>query len=138
LRYPLSIISPLSNSDCWALAMHPTEDILYVGTIAGVTVLDYTPAPAVATNLSRVYLYPNPVYRSRGHNEIMIQNITGPVSIEVYNLEGVLVHSQTVDANGQVAWDLTTETGFLVGSGNYLVRVVGPDGAVTKTISVLR
>ncbi|MCI0452745.1 MAG: T9SS type A sorting domain-containing protein [Candidatus Latescibacteria bacterium] len=138
LRYPLSIISPLSNADCWSLAMHPTEDILYIGTIAGVTALDYTPPPAAETDLSRVYLYPNPVYRSRGHNEVMIQNITGPVSIEVYNLEGVLVHSQTVDANGQVAWDLTTETGFIVGSGNYLVRVVGSGGAVTKTIAVLR
>ncbi len=138
LRYPLSIISPLSNADCWALAMHPTEDILYVGTIAGVTALDYTPPAPTATDLSNVYLYPNPAYRSRGHNEIMIQNITGPVSIEVYNLEGVLVHSQTVDANGQVAWDLTTQSGFVAGSGNYLVRLVGPEGTVTKTIAVLR
>jgi hypothetical protein len=68
----------------------------------------------------------------------MIQNITGPVSVEVYNIEGVLVHSQTVDANGQVAWDLTTETGFVASSGSYVVRVSGPGGSVTKMIAVLR
>jgi hypothetical protein len=138
LRYPLSIISPLSNADCRSLAMHPTRDILYVGTLAGLSVLDYTPPPATETDLSKVYLYPNPVYRSRGQNELKIENITGPVSIEVYNLEGVLVHSQTVETNGQVAWDLTTQGGFLAGSGNYIVRVVGANGAITKTIAVLR
>ena len=138
LRYPLTIISPLSNADCRSLAMHPTQDILYIGTLSGLTVLDYTPPPSAPTDLSKVYLYPNPVYRSRGQNEVMIHNITGPVTIQVYNVEGLLVHSQSVDTNGQVAWDLTTETGFLAASGNYLVRVVGSNGAVTKTIAVLR
>lgn len=138
LRYALSIISPLSNADCRSLAIHSTRDILYVGTMAGLSVLDYTPPPATATDLSRVYLYPNPVYRSRGQNEVKIENITGPVSIEVYNLEGVLVHSQTVESNGQVVWDLTTKGGFLAGSGNYIVRVIGTNGAITKTIAVLR
>ncbi len=138
LRYPLSIISPLSNADCRSLAVHDTRDVVYIGTQAGLTVLDYTPPTAVSTDLSKVYLYPNPVYRSRGQNEVMIQNITGPVTIEVYNLEGVLVHSQSVDTNGQVAWDLTTKSGFVTSSGNYMVRVVGPSGAVTKTIAVLR
>ncbi|HEU4928617.1 MAG TPA: T9SS type A sorting domain-containing protein [Candidatus Krumholzibacteria bacterium] len=138
LRYPLSIISPMSHADSRALALHPTKDILYIGTLAGLTVLDYTPPAAAAADLSKIYLYPNPVYRSRGHNELMIQNITGPVSVEVYTVEGVLVHTQDVAANGEVVWDLTTKGGFLVGSGNYLVRVVGSDGAVTKTIAVLR
>lgn len=138
LRYPLSIISPMSNSDCRSLAMHPTRDVVYVGTLAGLTAVDYTPPPVEASDLSRVYLYPNPVYRSRGHNEVMIQNISGPVSIEVYTVEGALVHTQAVDANGQVAWDLTTASGFVAASGNYLVRVVGPSGSVTKTVSVLR
>ncbi len=138
LRYPLSIITPLSNADCRALVMHPTKDILYIGTLSGLSVLDYTPAPSTTTDLSKVYLYPNPVYRSRGQNDIKIQNITGPVSVDVYNLEGVLVSSTSVDTNGQVAWDLTDASGFVVASGNYLVRVSGPGGAVTKTIAVLR
>ena len=138
LRYPLSIIVPLSNADCRALAMHPTKDILYIGTLSGLTVLDYTPPPSTTTDLAKVYLYPNPVYKSRGQNELKIQNITGPVSIQVYNVEGVLVSSTTVDSNGQVAWDLTTATGLVAASGNYIVRVSGPGGAVTKTVAVLR
>lgn len=138
LRYPLSIISPLSNADCRSLAMHATRDVLYVGTLSGLSVLDYTPPAPTATDLSRVYLYPNPVYLSRGQNDVKIENISGPVTIEVYNVEGLLVHSQTVDTNGQVAWDLSTRSGLTAGSGNYLVRVVGSSGAVTKTIAVLR
>jgi hypothetical protein len=138
LRYPLSIISPMSHADSRSLAMHPTKDIVYIGTLAGLTTLDYTPPPAAAADVSKIYLYPNPVYRSRGHNEVMIQNLTGPVSVEVYTVEGVLVHTQDVEANGDVVWDLTTKGGFLAGSGSYLVRVVGSDGAVTKTIAVLR
>ena len=138
LRYPLSIVSPMSHADSRSLAMHPTKDILYIGTLAGLTALDYTPVATTAADLSKIYLYPNPVYRSRGQNEVMIQNISGPVSVEVYTVEGVLVHTQDVAANGEVVWDLTTKGGFLAGSGNYLVRVVGNDGAVTKTVSVLR
>jgi hypothetical protein len=56
----------------------------------------------------------------------------------VYNLEGVLVHRQDVAANGDVAWDLTTRGGFVTSSGNYLVRVVTPSGAITKTVAILR
>ena len=138
LRYPLSIISPMSHADSRSLALHPTEDILYIGTLAGLTELDYTPDAAAASDLSKIYLYPNPVYTSRGHNELMIQNITGPVSVEVYTVEGVLVHTQEADANGDIVWDLTTKGGYLASSGNYLVRVVGTEGAVTKTVSLLR
>ncbi len=138
LRYPISIITPLSNANCRSLATHATKDILYIGTSSGLTTLDYSAPPIVDTDVSQVYLYPNPVYKSRGQNELKIQNISGPVAVEVYTLEGVLVHTQQVDTNGQVAWDLTTATGFVVSSGNYLVRIIGPNGAITKTIAVLR
>ena len=139
LRYPLSIISPLSNADCRALAMHPTKDILYIGTLSGLTTLDYTPAPSAPTDLSKVYLYPNPVYRSRGQSELKIQNITGPVTIEVYNLEGELVHSTSVDTQRPSrvgphharldSWPAAVTTSCASS---------GPGGAVTKTIAVLR
>ncbi len=138
LRYPLSIIVPLANANCISLAMHRTRDILYVGTFSGLSILDFAKRTSVATDLSKVYVYPNPVYGSRGENELKIDNIGAPVTIEIYNLEGELVHSTTATADGDVIWDLTNRNGFLVGSGNYLVRISGPDGAVTKPVAVLR
>ncbi|HEX5132393.1 MAG TPA: T9SS type A sorting domain-containing protein, partial [Candidatus Krumholzibacteria bacterium] len=69
---------------------------------------------------------------------LKIENITGPVTVEIYNLEGELVHSQTAVTPGEVVWDLTTKRGFLVGSGKYLVRITGPNGSVVRTVAVLR
>jgi hypothetical protein len=90
------------------------------------------------TDFSRVYVYPNPLYGSRGHDALRIENIDGPVTVEIYNLEGELVHSQSAAAAGDVVWDLTDRSGFLVGSGKYLVRISGAGGSVTKPIAVLR
>jgi ligand-binding sensor domain-containing protein len=138
LRYPLDVISPLANSDCKSLAIHATEDILYIGTFGGLSVHDFSPPPPTPTDLSRVYVYPNPLYGSRGHDALMIANLTGPVTVEIYNLEGELVDARGATADGDVVWDLRTRDGFLTGSGNYIVRIVGPTGSVQKTIAVIR
>ena len=138
LRYPLSIISPLSNADCRSLAVHSERDVVYIGTLAGVTVLDYSPPAVVSTDLSKVYVYPNPVYTSKGHVALKIANLTGPVSVEIYNLEGGLVDSRTVSTDGDVAWDLTTKDGFNAGSGKYIVRIVGESGSVQRPFALIR
>ncbi len=138
LRYPLDIISPLAHASCQVLRMDLANDRLYVGTYGGLSVVDLVESGTATSDLSRVYLYPNPVYASRGADALKIQNIDGPVTIEVYNLEGELVHSQTADASGQAVWDLTTRTGVDAGSGNYLVRISGNGVSVTKSISLLR
>ncbi|MDH4036654.1 MAG: T9SS type A sorting domain-containing protein [Candidatus Krumholzibacteria bacterium] len=138
LRYPLDIISPLAHASCQVLRMDLANDRLYVGTYGGLSVVDLVESSTASSDLSRVYLYPNPVYASRGADALKIQNIDGPVTIEVYNLEGELVHSQTADASGQAVWDLTTRTGADAGSGNYLVRISGNGVSVTKSISLLR
>ncbi len=138
LRYPLDIISPLAHANCLSLAMDRTRDVLYVGTFGGLSVLDIGESVSVDSDLSRAYVYPNPVYGRRGHQFLKIENISGPVSVEIYTVEGQLVHSQDVDGPGQVIWDLTTRSGFLVGSGNYLVRITGAGGSVVKPVAVLR
>ena len=138
LRYPLDVISPLANADCRALAIHPTKDILYIGTFGGVSAYDFSAAAATPTDLSRVYVYPNPVYTSKGHAALKLGNLTGPVKVEIYNLEGELVDSRTVSADGDVAWDLTTRDGLLAGSGNYIVRIVGEHGSVQRSIALIR
>jgi ligand-binding sensor domain-containing protein len=138
LRYPLDVISPLANADCRALAIHPTDDILYVGTFGGISVYDFSAPPATETDLSAVYVYPNPVYTSKGHTALKIANLTGPVRVEIYTLEGELVDSRSVSGNGEVAWDLATRDGRAASSGRYIVRIVGESGSVQRTIAVIR
>lgn len=138
LRYPLDIISPLAHANCQVLAMDVARNTLYVGTLGGLSVVKLDRPAATASDLSDVYVYPNPVYGRRGDSSLKIQNITGPVTVEVYNLEGELVHSQSADTPGQEIWDLTTRNGLYAGSGKYLVRITGNGASVTKPIALLR
>ena len=138
LRYPLSVISPLVHEDCLSLAVHPERDLIYVGTQTGISAFDFSPPPQTPTDLSGVYLYPNPLYGRKGHNELYIGNITGPVEVEVYNTEGQLVASASVSQPGEVVWDLLTADGFVAASGTYLVRVRSESGSIVKQVAVIR
>jgi ligand-binding sensor domain-containing protein len=138
LRYPLDVISPLASADCRSLAIHPTRDLLYIGTFGGISAYDFSAPAPTATDLSRVYVYPNPIYTSKGHTALKVANLTDPVTVEIYDLEGELVDSRTVRASGDVAWDLTTRDGALAGSGKYIVRIVGAKGSVQRPIALIR
>jgi hypothetical protein len=138
LRYPLDVIAPLAHADCQSLAIHPTRDVLYIGTFGGLSAYNFTAAPSTPTDLTRVYVYPNPVYASKGHDSLKIANLTGPVTVEIYNLEGELVDSRVATSDGDVVWDLTDRSGLFAGSGNYIVRIVGPSGSTRRTVAVLR
>ena len=136
--YPTSVISPIAGVPCMELMMHPDRDILYIATHGGLSILDVTPQAIEATELDKVYLYPNPVDGGKGQSELMIGNVDAPVSIDIYNIEGNLVHSQTAAGSGEVVWDLTTQSGFFVSSGVYFVRIDNGVSAVVKPVSIVR
>jgi ligand-binding sensor domain-containing protein len=138
IPYPTSVISPLAGERCTELMMHPGRDVLYIATHGGVSVLDVSPPPVLATDLEKVYVYPNPVDGGKGQGELKIGNVDAPVAIDVYNVEGNLVHSQTATQSGDVVWDLTTKSGFIVSSGTYLVRIDNGVSAVVLPIVVVR
>lgn len=138
LRYPLSVISPLVHESCLSLAVHPTRDVVYVGTATGISAFDFSPPPPSPTDLSSVYLYPNPLYGRKGHEALRIYNVTGPVTVDVYNVEGQLVSSTSVSQDGAVVWDLLTGAGFLASSGTYLVRISAESGSIVKQVAVIR
>jgi ligand-binding sensor domain-containing protein len=138
IPYPLSIISPVAGTNCIELMMHPNRDLLYIATLNGLSILDVSPAAQQATDLSKVYVYPNPVDGRKGQAELKIDELDAPVNIEIYNLEGELVHSQTATRSEEVVWDLTTRTGFIVSSGVYFVRVDNGQEAVILSVTVVR
>lgn len=137
-QYPPSVITPLAGELCTDLLLHPNDDRLYIATHGGLSILDIAPPPPQPTDLTKVYLYPNPVDGSRNHNELRIDNIDAPVTVEVYDLEGNLVHSQTATQSEDVVWDLTTRNGFFVASGTYLVRVDNGQSSVILPVAVIR
>jgi len=136
--FPFDVISPLVDSRCQSLAIAPDKDVLYIGTRNGTSVFDFSPAPPPETDLSQVYVYPNPLYGRKGQNALYVANVTSPVTVEVYTLEGQLVHSQSAVASGDEVWDLTTAGGFVVASGVYMIRIGGASGQVVRTVSVIR
>jgi hypothetical protein len=120
------------------LMMHPDRDVLYIATHGGLSVLDVSPEPVQATDLEKVYVYPNPVDGGKGQSELKIGNVDAPVAIDVFNLEGNNVHSQTATQSGEVVWDLTTKSGYFVASGTYLVRIDNGVSTVVLPIVVVR
>jgi ligand-binding sensor domain-containing protein len=138
ILYPQSVISPLAGAECRDLYMHPEEDLLYIATGGGLSVFDISEPAEQPTDLTRVYLYPNPVDGSRGHENVKIDNVDGAVAIDIYNQEGNLVHSQSAAESGEVIWDLTTQSGFIVATGVYYVRINNGIDTVVLPITVIR
>jgi hypothetical protein len=136
--FPLDVVSPLANASCTSLALDRERNILYIGTIGGLSALDLASLNPQATDMSKVYLYPNPIRTSLGDNSLKIANINSPVMVEVYNVEGELVNRQQAQAANDVVWDLTTPEGFIAASGVYFVRVLSESRSIVKTISLIR
>lgn len=138
LFFPPTAVSPIVDAYCERLALHPTEDLLYIATRNGLSKLDIAALESRETDLSKVYVYPNPVRSARGHTSLKIANINTEILVEIYTLEGELVHTQRVSESEEEVWDLTTKTGFLASSGVYMVRITGPEGTVVKNVSLIR
>ncbi|UCG50950.1 MAG: T9SS type A sorting domain-containing protein [Candidatus Latescibacterota bacterium] len=138
LFFPPDVVSPIVNADCRRLALHPEKTLLYIATGNGLSVLDISSLERRETDLSTVYLYPNPIRTSRGDVGLKIANIDSEVRVAVYTLEGELVHRQEASTAGDVVWDLTTKSGFLAASGVYLVRISSVNGSVVKMISLIQ
>lgn len=142
LFFSPDIVSPLTNAFCDALVMHPTEDRLFIATGGGVSEFDITDVgkPRV-TSIQSAYVYPNPVYGGRGDSQLRIANIAGPVLVEIFTLEGEMVHSYNASAEREVVWNLTTPNSndrVLASSGVYIVRISDATGSVTQRIALLQ
>ena len=84
-------------------------------------------------------MYPNPVKSSSGHTSLKVGNNDSPVNVDIYTLDGELVHqARNVLPSDPVVWDLKTKSGLSVSSGVYLVRINDDSGTVVKSVSVLR
>jgi hypothetical protein len=138
LFFPPSAVSPIVDEDCERLALHPSKDILYIATRNGLSELDLPSLEAKESDISGLYLYPNPIRTSRGDTNLKIGDINSEVLVEVFTVEGELVYRQTASRSGESVWDFTTESGFIAASGIYVVRISGNGTVITKTVSLVR
>jgi len=136
--YPTSVISGLPSHLCWALAYDESEDVLWIGTDNGLARLDVSPPVREEIPLSEMILYPNPIHISRGDRNLLIGRITSSVHVQVYTLEGELVHEAYDVSEGEVAWDLLTLNGYQARSGIYIVRVSDGNHEELRKIAVIR
>lgn len=138
--YPSSVISPLPAAVCKALAFDAVSNALWIGTDNGIARLDVSAPVHVSTPLSKLILYPNPIYVARGDNELHIARISGPVTIRVFTIEGELVHEVSGVVDGGVAWDLypLTSNSFPARSGVYIVRVSNGGQSEVRKVAVVR
>lgn len=143
LQYPFDVISPLVDPRCQVLAVHPTLPIIYIGTANGISIFRYPAPPPPKVPLSEAYVYPNPAFGDQAHDRLFVEDVTEPVVVEIYTVEGELVYSTPsgeVLESGDEIWDLTDQGGYVVASGVYFVRIIGATtgDAVIKPVSIVR
>jgi subtilisin family serine protease len=87
-----------------------------------------------ASDLSDVYIYPNPIRIGEGTNILTFANLTKKVKINILSLTGKPIKEiiATTD-NGGVAYNLTDENGDIIPSGVYIYRIVSLDDTQNET-----
>jgi ligand-binding sensor domain-containing protein len=136
--YPYSIISPLVSAVCNSICYDQRSDRIWVGTTNGLFGIDTDIAVYAGADLARAILYPNPAVPGEGDSGVYISRISGTVSVEVFNIEGELVHRKENVADGGQIWDLLTMSGFRAESGVYIVRIDDGENYEIRKVAVIR
>ena len=78
----------------------------------------------IATDLSRVCVFPNPFRQGIDEDGITFGNLTKQAKIRILNLSGKLITTlEETDGNGGLNWDVTDSEGRKLPSGIYLFYV---------------
>ncbi|MFP5439203.1 MAG: two-component regulator propeller domain-containing protein [Bacteroidia bacterium] len=93
---------------------------------------------AASEDLSKVYVYPNPV-RPNYDGDVKITNLTNNANVKVTDIEGNLVYEATSEG-GTVVWDTTAFGKYKVRSGVYMVFISSEDTTLTavKKVMIIR
>ncbi len=136
--YPYSIISPLVSAVCNSICYDESADRVWVGTRNGLMGIGAEIALFTGASLTEAIIYPNPVVPGEGDSGVYISRIAGMVDIEIFNIEGELVHRQENISDGGQIWDLLTMNGFRAESGVYLIRIGNDKGYEIRKVAVIR
>lgn len=88
-----------------------------------------------ATDLSKVYVFPNPV-RPDFEGDVNISALIDKATIKITDIEGNLVY-ETTSQGGTVLWDTRAFGKYKVASGVYMIFISSEDGTQTKVKKVM-
>lgn len=126
--------SPLPSNVVNDIAIDSKTGDIYFATDKGMVAYGGT-ATEAAGDLSKVYVYPNPV-RPGFEGDVKISGLINNANIKVTDIEGNLVY-ETTSEGGTVLWDTRAFGRYKVASGVYMIFIASEDGTETKVKKVM-
>ncbi|MHB8078240.1 MAG: hypothetical protein ACYDIE_03165 [Candidatus Krumholzibacteriia bacterium] len=148
--YSPSVLAGLPGAIFYELASDPGSGRLLAGSNYGAVVIDVAPlGGAGADALAGLYLYPNPFAGGAPPAGLKLGGVTvdvttsgavvsGGVAVEVYDLQGQLVHRASHVVAGDPFWDGRNLQGDPVSSGLYMVKVTLDGQNAVRSLAVVR
>ncbi|MFH2054231.1 MAG: hypothetical protein ABIK96_17370 [bacterium] len=145
LVYSANVISPLPGGTYRDLALSPDGKRLLLSSDGGACLVSGgTVGGAVSGDLAGVFCYPNPWTPGAGEGLLKLGGLpadeTGAATaaVDVFNLEGQLVHRNAVVEPDEEFWDGKNRVGENASSGMYVVKVTWAGRTTVIPVAVVR
>lgn len=126
--------SPLPSNNINDIAINGATGEVFFATDKGMVSFRGT-ATDSATDLSNVYVFPNPVRPGYG-GTVKVSGLLDKANVKIADIEGNLVF-EAISEGGTIEWDTTAFGKYKVASGVYMVFVSAEDGSETKVKKVM-
>ena len=126
--------SPLPSNVINDVAINNLTGEVFIATSKGLVSFKGT-ATTANDDLSKVYVYPNPV-RPEYTGTVKIAGLLDKANIKITDIEGNLVY-ETTSEGGTIEWDTTAFGKYKVASGVYMIFISAQDGVETKVKKVM-
>lgn len=126
--------SPLPSNNINDIAIDSRTGEVFFATDRGMVSYKGTSTEA-AGDLSKVYVFPNPV-RPTFEGDVNISGLIDKANIKITDIEGNLVY-ETTSEGGTVLWDTRAFGKYKVASGVYMIFISSEDGSETKVKKVM-
>jgi len=123
----------------WVLYPGSVVDAANKTVAASVNSLSTFSLVALTSDLSGVFVFPNPFKPASGHTQITFSSIATDCTIRIFTIKGELVRTITVSGgNGQYVWDVKNDAGENVMSGLYVYLVNSSTDSKTGKLVIIR
>lgn len=94
---------------------------------------------APTTNLQNVLVRPNPFKLRLNHKDVKFENLSGKVSLWIYNIAGELVFNKDDITDSSYPWSIVNNVGDRVASGVYIYIITNESGEkVTGKVAIIK
>lgn len=126
--------SPLPSNVINDIAINSSTGEVFIATDKGLVSFKGI-ATSASEDLSKVYVYPNPV-RPEYEGTVKIAGLIDRANVKITDIEGNLVYEAT-SQGGTLEWDTYAFGKYKVASGVYMIFISASDGVETKVKKVM-